>query len=304
MSVDVATVAIGSVELTSVQGTPLALTVDPLRPTCMLALPSHGIGHYRFAGQPTVENIASKTIAYIPGSRWQLLNDQTGGTALHFTKADLIRRIQSIAPCAADKDHLDSAVLEVLLCRPFAISVDSGPASHRYAQLLCVLSFVDDLFRQGMKPDPMLCLDDLLTRCVALLLLPELAAQRHAMASSVGLDGGTSAAVVETLMEWMIANLHRPLSLSEIEARSHYSRRAIQLAFKTKVGCGPMQWLRQQRLDQARQLLSTPAPSTTITSVAHRCGYLSLASFSRDFRDRFQLSPSEMLREAALRMAD
>lgn len=100
------------------------------------------------------------------------------------------------------------------------------------------------------------------------------------------------------LMEWMQANLHRPISLSEIEQTANYGRRALQNGFKSEVGCGPMQWLRKQRLLLAHHEFCNPGPSTSVTAVAQACGYINLASFSRDFRERFGLSASELLRRS------
>jgi AraC family transcriptional activator of mtrCDE len=57
-----------------------------------------------------------------------------------------------------------------------------------------------------------------------------------------------------------------------------------------------MQWLRQQRLAKARALLEQPASSSGLTQVAQACGYLSQASFSRDFLARYGERPSQVLR--------
>jgi transcriptional regulator GlxA family with amidase domain len=59
-----------------------------------------------------------------------------------------------------------------------------------------------------------------------------------------------------------------------------------------------MQWLRRQRLQSAHEQLQNPLPGATVTSVARSCGYLSLASFSRDFSEQFRLSSSALLRQA------
>lgn len=156
--------------------------------------------------------------------------------------------------------HLDLVQAYARLAVPFSIATDQQPISHFYRHLLGALAIVDSSWRHGLGvPHP---------------------------------------STIHALMEWMIANLDQPISLSEIEQRSNYGRRAIQMGFKTEVGCGPIQWLRRQRLQLAFQQLQTPAQGQTVTSVAQACGYLNLASFSRDFRERFGLSASKMLRQA------
>jgi transcriptional regulator GlxA family with amidase domain len=100
----------------------------------------------------------------------------------------------------------------------------------------------------------------------------------------------------EVLIDWIEANCHRPLSLSDLEKQSHYSRRSLQYAFRQRFGCGPMQYIRRQRLALAKQRLLAPRPGTTVTSVAQECGYLSVANFRRYYQQRFGETPSGALR--------
>lgn len=65
-----------------------------------------------------------------------------------------------------------------------------------------------------------------------------------------------------------------------------------------------MQWLRRQRLDLARQRLLSGKPGLTVTQVAQACGYINLASFSRDFRERFGIGAREVLVEGLSRHAN
>ena len=131
-------------------------------------------------------------------------------------------------------------------------------------------------------------LDDLLLRLVGLLLgpLPNEPPPRPC-------GGGGP---FEALIDWIEANCHLPLSLSDLESQSHYSRRSLQYAFRQRFGCGPMQYIRRQRLALAKQRLLAPLPGTTVTSVAQECGYLSVASFRRDYQQRFGEPPSGALR--------
>jgi len=86
-----------------------------------------------------------------------------------------------------------------------------------------------------------------------------------------------------------------PLSLSQLEARSGYSRRALQRAFQQRFGCGPMQWSRRRRLELALEQLTQSSTDDSVSVIARRCGYLSLASFSRDFGNVYGRRPSEIL---------
>jgi len=57
-----------------------------------------------------------------------------------------------------------------------------------------------------------------------------------------------------------------------------------------------MQWLRQQRLSKAKAMLEQPGVRRSLLEVSQACGYLSQASFSRDFLARYGERPSRVLR--------
>jgi len=99
---------------------------------------------------------------------------------------------------------------------------------------------------------------------------------------------------IDDLVDWIHAHCHEPISLTDLEERSHYSRRSLQYTFKARFGCGPMQYLRRQRLWLARRRLEAPGPESSVGSIASTSGYLSLASFSRDFQRCFGIAPSRL----------
>jgi AraC-like DNA-binding protein len=256
----------------------------------MLALPSSGWGQYQMEDL-SIDNRMGQSVAFIPGRGWRLINDITAGTSVQFREEALVSRMGAIA------SELSLADASALLASPFVISMGAVEARFHYRLLLSALAIVDNSYRYGSgPPDPMLRLDDLVLRCVAMLLYPFLLALDQQVADQV--SKRDLRRTVHDLMDWMQANLDRPISLSEMESRASYGRRALQHGFKNEVGCGPMQWLRKQRLLHAHQRLCSPGPETTVSQVAQACGYLNLPSFSRDFRERFGLSASELLRQS------
>lgn len=293
LTFEAAAVVMGEIAITSVLGMPLTLAVKPRQPLCMVALPSIGWGQYQVDGD-RFDNATGESIAFLPAVGWRLINDSTGGTALQFGEDALLQRILAISGTAMNAQGLAS-----FLAVPFVVKTDGPRVNANYRQLLAALALVDNAFRHGQsQPNPMLRLDDLILRCLALLLHPQLAALDAA--SSARIQRHDLQRTVVELMEWLRANLHRPVSLTEIEQRTHYSRRAIQQGFKDEVGCGPMQWLRRQRLALAFHQLQHPGPDTTVTQVSQACGYLNLASFSRDFHQRFGVPPRQLLVESRL----
>jgi AraC-like DNA-binding protein len=106
----------------------------------------------------------------------------------------------------------------------------------------------------------------------------------------------------DRLTDYIRANLDRPLNLTVLQAQIHYSRRAIQYAFRQRLGCTATQWIRAQRLDLAHRLLSQSEPGESVAGVAQRCGYRSMSLFSIDFQQRFHVKPSVLLRAASFQL--
>lgn len=136
---------------------------------------------------------------------------------------------------------------------------------------------------------------DSLLRQVAVLLDPGLLLERPGESERLRERAGRSA--FDDLIDHIRANLHQPLRLSDLEARSHYSRRALQYAFQQKLGCSPMAWIRRQRLERALAQLESGAPELTLQAVALACGYRHQGHFSREFQRRFGLPPSAVRRQ-------
>lgn len=292
LNLQAAMAAFGDVSLVSVIGSSLTLAVEPRRPLCMVALPSIGWGRYQME-EHQVRNQYGRSIAYLPARGWRLINDRTGGTAIQFSEEALLARIEAMA------GGLNVSDAAALLSLPFAVDTDRMPASGRYRTLLSAVAMADHSYRWNhTAPDPYLRLDDLILRCVAMLLFPQLLQQAEGWDSC--LSPRDLRQTIRTLMDWMTANLHRPISLSDIEQQANYGRRAIQMGFKAEVGCGPMQWLRRQRLQLALHALQNPRPGLTVGEVSRSCGYLHLSSFSRDFQERYGRTAMSVLREARL----
>lgn len=177
---------------------------------------------------------------------------------------------------------------------PRVVGGDSGRNRALLRTLRRILTVLNEPELEGRGCLDALQIDDLIYRSLALLACPRLEAILEAQRQG---SAAPRERIFEDLLEWLQANLHRPVSLSELERRCGYSRRTLQVVFQQRFGCGPMQWVRQQRLEQARQALLQAQPGETVAAVASRLGFSSLAVFSRDFRGHFGLRPSELLRE-------
>jgi len=105
--------------------------------------------------------------------------------------------------------------------------------------------------------------------------------------------------VVRRAQEYMEAHADQPLSLADVCREVGCSARALQLAFRQHAGQGPMEFLRETRLEKVRSELraSAGANGAGVREVAQKYGFLHLGHFAAQYRARFGERPSETLAE-------
>lgn len=178
----------------------------------------------------------------------------------------------------------------------FALGSDDEtvPLQQALRHLVAMIAELADLGEPGESLLQRLQLEEPALRLLAALLVPELRRPRPLKLPRQRLARDSFA----ELLTYIQGNLAKPLNFSELEAHSHYSRRALQYAFQERLGCTASQWIRGQRLDLARRCLEHPQHDDTVSSIATTCGYRSMSLFSIDFQQRFHVKPSQVLREA------
>ena len=175
-----------------------------------------------------------------------------------------------------------------------SISILAAPLAQAIEQ---VVVLIDQMTSADESWPASLRLDDLVLRLVVHHLVPELCSHAAVPNPWPGITR-VSQPDLDSLCDWMRANCHQALAIHDLEQRLHYSRRSLQLAFQRRFGCGPMQWLRQQRLAAAHERLENPLPADTVSSISQAVGYRSLASFSREFQRYYGCKPSALLRQS------
>ena len=222
---------------------------------------------------------------FIPAARTRIRvqNTACSGIILSFSPESLVPVAHAIAG-----PGFDGLALRLALEQPSILNRRLDSRRDRAQRLLMeALGFAERSVAISGAVNPILRLDDLIRRLIVMLLVPDL------------LEPLDRAEVAEepfvhaSLVEWMLAHLNEPISLSDLEQRSNYSRRALQFAFKRRFGCGPMQWLRRQRLAKARALMEGSGDCRSLLEIALACGYLSTAAFSRDYLARYGERPSQ-----------
>src|SRR5215471_7269794 len=104
-------------------------------------------------------------------------------------------------------------------------------------------------------------------------------------------------------LERLQAEPERPWTLASLAAACGVAPRTLQKHFRRFLGRTPVAFLRELRLDQARQQLLRPAASTSVGDVAARCGFNHLGRFSGWYQRRHGESPSATLRRCQLSLS-
>jgi transcriptional regulator GlxA family with amidase domain len=107
---------------------------------------------------------------------------------------------------------------------------------------------------------------------------------------------GSAAALVQRVQTALHERLDEPWTVAAAARTGGVATRTLQAAFHQHCGIGPMQWLREQRLQAAHAALaSASGQAVQVTATALRLGFTHLGEFSRAYRERFGESPRQTL---------
>lgn len=92
----------------------------------------------------------------------------------------------------------------------------------------------------------------------------------------------------------------RAFTVADLAGVARMSVRSLQEGFRRHIGCTPMAYLQQTRLNRAHEALLEADPGqVTVAAVANRWGFAHLGRFASAYRKTFGASPSETLRRPA-----
>jgi transcriptional regulator GlxA family with amidase domain len=99
-----------------------------------------------------------------------------------------------------------------------------------------------------------------------------------------------SAQGLSSLLDWLLANLHKELSVDTLARQARMSTRSLARQFLAQIGTTPHRWISHQRLLVAQRLLETTDAS--IDRVSEEVGMQTAATLRHHFRERFGVSPA------------
>ncbi len=100
---------------------------------------------------------------------------------------------------------------------------------------------------------------------------------------------------LRAVIRYIERNVRTPITLAEMVEVSGVSTRSLHASFRKFLNTTPMAYLKNYRLDLAREELETAAhDGRSVTDVAFDCGFSHLSQFARDFRQRFDILPSQV----------
>jgi LacI family transcriptional regulator len=93
-------------------------------------------------------------------------------------------------------------------------------------------------------------------------------------------------------LDYFHSHIEDPVTVSELCSHAGVSRRWLEYECRKNLGVTPYLYIRRQRLEYARRLLSEE-PETKIFGIAKRIGFSSAKQLTKAFRREFGLSPRD-----------
>ena len=91
-------------------------------------------------------------------------------------------------------------------------------------------------------------------------------------------------------VHYLETHLSQAIGIDQLCKIACMSRSKLYHRFKSIVGCGPMEYLQQRRLDKARKLIQS---GWSVTRACFEVGYSNASHFTRRFQQKYGISPRE-----------
>lgn len=118
---------------------------------------------------------------------------------------------------------------------------------------------------------------------------------------SVTRNGDPAPGQIRRAMSYMRANLHLPITVSDIADAAGISSRSLQLGFRRYYEMSPTQFLRRIRLEAAHAELFSARNTLPVSEVALKWGFTNLGRFAAQYQAEFGHLPSDALKRVGPR---
>ena len=221
---------------------------------------------------------------------WLLLTDQpadaqTGenlGVVVSLNK----QRLQAIANIMLG---LDAQAPTAVGNHSQALLLDTPQGVYAERNLPVLLHCAGEI--SGQWPDATDLAEDVVYRFVANL------AQAHIPAQLLHLRREREHQLVDLACGYMLSQIDSPVKLTDVERMTGLSTRTLQYAFVKRFGFSPKAWLKEQRLQFARQMIASGG-ADRVSEAALASGLNHFGRFATDFRNRFGVSPAQLRRSS------
>lgn len=109
---------------------------------------------------------------------------------------------------------------------------------------------------------------------------------------------GSPGQEIAKVVAWLKQNFTRALRVDDLAARAHMSPSTFRTHFRTITGTSPLQYQKQLRLQEARQLMLNQ--NMDAGNAGGRVGYESASQFSREYSRLFGAPPQQDIRRMRL----
>ena len=106
--------------------------------------------------------------------------------------------------------------------------------------------------------------------------------------------------MVQAALDHIHKNYAQPLRVDDLCEISGLGRTFFFAAFKQATQKKPLEYIKDLRLHQAKRLLQSR--KIYVATAAYQVGYASTAQFSRDYKKKFGLLPSNVVAQSATKV--
>jgi len=104
----------------------------------------------------------------------------------------------------------------------------------------------------------------------------------------------TTEGFIKAVEAFIADHLESPVNITHLQHTLGISARSLQYGFIKAFGCSPRQYIYNQKLDRAYELLTQDSQDLTLLQISEQLGFSSQSRFSKFFAQRFGCKPSEL----------